>query len=96
MAPSLPAAFDLSGRTALVTGAGSPTGIGMACARLLASCGASIVVTATTDRVHERAAELVDAGHVATGVVADLTSEPGGGGGRGRGAGPGRWASTCS
>jgi 3-oxoacyl-[acyl-carrier protein] reductase len=74
VAPSLPAAFDLTGRTALVTGAGSPTGIGMACARLLAQCGARVVVAATTDRAHERAAELVDAGSVASGVVADLTT----------------------
>ncbi len=77
MAPSLPAAFDLSGRTALVTGAGSPTGIGFACARLLAQCGARVVVAATTDRVHERAAELVDAGALAAGVVADLTAASG-------------------
>jgi 3-oxoacyl-[acyl-carrier protein] reductase len=73
----LPPALDLAGRTALVTGAGSPTGIGMACARLLAACGARVVVAATTDRVHERVAELVAAGHVAAGVVADLTSEAG-------------------
>ena len=77
MAPSLPEAFDLSGRTALVTGAGSPTGIGMACARLLAQCGARVVVAATTGRVHERVAELADAGHVAAGVVADLTTGEG-------------------
>jgi 3-oxoacyl-[acyl-carrier protein] reductase len=73
----LPPALDLTGRTALVTGAGSPTGIGLACARLLAACGARVVVAATTDRVHERAAELTGAGHVAAGVVADLTSEAG-------------------
>ncbi|MFL6168131.1 MAG: SDR family NAD(P)-dependent oxidoreductase, partial [Ornithinibacter sp.] len=77
MAPRLPAAFDLTGRTALVTGAGSPTGIGMACARLLAQCGASVVVVATTGRVHERVAELTDAGHVASGVVADLAMASG-------------------
>jgi 3-oxoacyl-[acyl-carrier protein] reductase len=75
--PSLPPAFDLTGRTALVTGAGSPTGIGMACARLLAACGARVVVTATTERALDRAAELRDGGHVATGVVADLTTEAG-------------------
>jgi 3-oxoacyl-[acyl-carrier protein] reductase len=77
VAPSLPAAFDLTGRTALVTGAGSATGIGMACARLLAQCGAAVVVVATTGRVHERVAELTDAGHVASGVVADLTTASG-------------------
>ena len=73
----LPPALDLTGRTALVTGAGSPSGIGMACARLLAACGAAVVVAATTDRAHDRAAELADAGHVAAGVVADLTTEEG-------------------
>ena len=73
----LPAAFDLTGRTALVTGAGSPTGIGMACARLLASCGARVVVAATTERVHERADELCESGAESWGVVADLTTEGG-------------------
>ena len=49
----------------------------MACARLLAACGARVVVAATTDRVHERVAELADAGHAAAGVVADLTTPEG-------------------
>jgi 3-oxoacyl-[acyl-carrier protein] reductase len=89
---TLPAAFDLGGRTAVVTGAGSPSGIGMACARLLMACGASVVVCATTDRVHERVAELRDAGHATSGasgaprassppgvagVIADLTTPEG-------------------
>ena len=89
MTATLPAAFDLSGRTAVVTGAGSPTGIGMACARLLRACGASVVVCATTDRVHDRVAELRDGGHLTpgdpgasgatgvAGVVADLTTHEG-------------------
>ena len=76
-AAALPAVFDLGGRTAVVTGAGSPTGIGMATARLLASCGAAVVVCATTGRVQERVADLLDAGHVASGVAGDLTTEAG-------------------
>ncbi len=65
--------FCLSGRTALVTGAGSPTGIGMACARLLAAMGAEVWITATTARVHDRAAELVAEGLAAHALIADLT-----------------------
>jgi 3-oxoacyl-[acyl-carrier protein] reductase len=57
-------------RVAIVTGAGAPDGIGMACARALAAEGARVVLGATTDRVHERAAEL---GDDAVGVVANLT-----------------------
>ncbi|HWS52115.1 MAG TPA: SDR family NAD(P)-dependent oxidoreductase, partial [Microbacterium sp.] len=72
---SLPATIDLAGRTALVTGAGSPTGIGFASARALGELGARVVVTATTDRIHERAAELVAEGFDAVGVVARLDSE---------------------
>jgi len=50
--------FDLEGRVALVTGAGSADGIGFAIARALGRLGASVVITATTDRIEERAAEL--------------------------------------
>lgn len=71
----LPAPLDLRGRTALVTGAGSADGIGFACARLLGSLGASVALAATTDRVHDRAAELGGLGIESLGVVADLTDE---------------------
>lgn len=64
---------DLSGRVALVTGAGSETGIGFACARLLGRLGAAVVVVATTDRIERRAAELRTAGTASWGVAADLT-----------------------
>ncbi|HEU4977020.1 MAG TPA: SDR family NAD(P)-dependent oxidoreductase [Baekduia sp.] len=64
--------LDLEGAVALVTGAGSPGGIGFACARLLGEAGASVVVSATTDRVHDRAAELGAHGVDAAGEVADL------------------------
>ena len=71
----LPEPFDLSGQVALVTGAGATDGIGMATARLLGALGAQVAVTATTDRIHERAAELEAAGIRSVGVTADLTDE---------------------
>jgi len=41
-----------------VTGAGSAEGIGFATARLLLAEGADVAITSTTDRVHDRRAEL--------------------------------------
>jgi 3-oxoacyl-[acyl-carrier protein] reductase len=54
----VPAPFALDGRHALVTGCGSTFGIGFATARLLGLLGARISITSTTERIHERAAEL--------------------------------------
>jgi len=71
----IPAAFDLSGRVAVVTGSGSPGGIGFASARLLACLGAAVMISATTDRVEARVAELREEGFDAAGMVADLTGE---------------------
>src|SRR5215472_6981562 len=71
----IPAAFDLSGRVAVVTGAGSPDGIGFASARLLSRLGAAVMISATTDRVAARVAELREEGFDAAGTVADLTDE---------------------
>lgn len=68
------AAFDLTGRVAVVTGAGSPAGIGFCIATLLAQCGASVVITSTTNRIEHRVQELRDAGHSAAGIAADLTN----------------------
>ena len=62
--------FSLAGKKALVTGAGSANGIGFATARALRELGAEIVITSTTNRIHERAKEIG-----ATGFVADLTKE---------------------
>jgi 3-oxoacyl-[acyl-carrier protein] reductase len=62
--------FSLEGKVALVTGAGSPGGIGFACASTLTSLGATVGVAATSDRIHDRATEL---GHGSKGFVGDLT-----------------------
>jgi 3-oxoacyl-[acyl-carrier protein] reductase len=71
----IPGVFDLTGRVALVTGAGSASGIGFACATLLAELGASVAVTSTTERIQDRARELATSGAQASGHVADLTAE---------------------
>jgi 3-oxoacyl-[acyl-carrier protein] reductase len=63
------------GRTALVTGAGSPTGIGFATARRLGLAGAAVTISATTDRIHDRVSELAADGVEVAGSVADLTDE---------------------
>ncbi|WP_196809255.1 SDR family NAD(P)-dependent oxidoreductase [Conexibacter woesei] len=68
-------AFDLRGRAALVTGAGSAGAIGFACARRLGALGARVMVTATTERVFERAEELRAEGVEAAAFVADLTDD---------------------
>jgi len=64
-------------RVALITGAGSADGIGMACARLLAAAGVQVAITSTTERIHQRLAELGGAAqpnpHMS--FIADLTRE---------------------
>jgi 3-oxoacyl-[acyl-carrier protein] reductase len=65
--------FDFAGRAALVTGCGSEAGIGFASARLLASLGAQVAITSTTDRIEARAEELRTEGAAVSARVADLT-----------------------
>ena len=62
----------IDGQVAIVTGAGSPHGIGFACAKALAADGAHVVIASTTDRIHGRVAELEADGLSATGFVGDL------------------------
>jgi 3-oxoacyl-[acyl-carrier protein] reductase len=64
---------EADGRVALVTGAGSPDGIGFAAARVLGREGAALAVASTTDRILERAADLHGSGFEAAGFVGDLT-----------------------
>ena len=65
----MPVPFALTDRHAFVSGCGSPDGIGFATAKLLDRLGARLSITSTTDRIHQRAAELGGA----FAAVADLT-----------------------
>jgi len=65
----------LHGQTAIVTGAGSPAGIGFAIARGLLAAGAQVAITATTERIYERARELDTTGTNVVAMVADLAEE---------------------
>jgi 3-oxoacyl-[acyl-carrier protein] reductase len=73
MRPDPVGRFD--GRVALVTGAGSPNGIGFATARLIGRDGGRVAIAATTERIHERVAELAADGIPASGHVGDLMDE---------------------
>ncbi|VTU28552.1 glucose 1-dehydrogenase [Variovorax sp. RA8] len=65
--------FDLSGRTALITG--SSAGIGYALARGLAGAGARIVLNArNTDKLEQAAARLRDEGATVSTAPFDVTS----------------------
>ena len=66
--------FDLSGRTALVTG--SSRGLGRAMAEGLAEAGAALVLNgADAERLAEAAAALRDAGHMVHEAPFDVTDE---------------------
>jgi 3-oxoacyl-[acyl-carrier protein] reductase len=71
----LPSTYDLTDRVAIVTGAGSDTGIGFASAGLLGELGARVMLGATSARVGDRAGELRDRGVDADSTVGDLTDE---------------------
>lgn len=69
----MPSPFSLSNSTALITGAGSPTGIGFTSAKLLCQMGASVFITSASNRVLDRVAELNSENFRASGCAADLT-----------------------
>ena len=60
---------------ALITGAGSPGGIGFSAAKQLGLAGAKVVVTSTTDRIHSRVDELRQLEIDASGHVTRLDAE---------------------
>ncbi len=69
--------FSLAGSSAIVTGAGSPEGIGFATATMLAGLGAEVFLAGASDRIHNRAQELKDRGFPAHGIAGDLTTNDG-------------------
>jgi 3-oxoacyl-[acyl-carrier protein] reductase len=66
--------YGVKNRSALVTGAGSPEGIGFATARILAEQGARVAITSTTKRIFDRLAELPGDPSRHAAFVVDLTA----------------------
>ena len=64
------AVFSLKGKKALITGAGSSSGIGFASATALKHLGAEVIITSTSNRIFDRATEIQ-----VRGLVADLCDE---------------------
>ena len=62
-------------KVALVTGAGSESGIGFAIAKALSNDHDVVVVTATTERIYQRARELATASTRGVGFICDHTDE---------------------
>lgn len=71
----MPSPFDLSGRTALVTGAA--TGIGQAIAVALAESGADLVLTSELDNLDETAQRVAACGRVGVRRHLDLSAADG-------------------
>jgi 3-oxoacyl-[acyl-carrier protein] reductase len=65
----------MRGQVAIVTGAGSPEGIGFAVAQRLHGAGLHVAITSTTDRIHQRAKGLDPSGERVSAFIADLTDE---------------------
>jgi len=74
-APAKKMTLPLQGQTAIVTGAGSLTGIGFAIAKHLLQQGAFVALGATSDRIHHCARQLDPSGERVHPFIADLTQE---------------------
>lgn len=62
-------------QVALVSGAGSDSGIGLAIARRLGQAGVRVLISASSTRIEQRVRELQSEGIDARGLSADLTDE---------------------
>ena len=68
---------EMRGQVAIVTGAGSPEGIGFAVAKRLHAAGLHVAITSTTDRIHQRAQELDKNGdRVSAFILSPMKSRP--------------------
>ena len=65
--------FDLTGKTAIVTGGNKGLGKGMA--EGLCEAGARVVIMASSESVYEAANEFCEKGYDVTGIRCDLGSE---------------------
>ncbi len=72
---TIPHWLSLNGKLALITGVGSPSGIGFAAAKALAELGATVFLTSQSERCIERAKELSELGYSAYAHPADLVIE---------------------
>ncbi|WP_027399030.1 SDR family NAD(P)-dependent oxidoreductase [Anaerovorax odorimutans] len=64
--------INFENQICLVTGTGSPTGIGFQTAKILGELGGTVILVATTNRVDERVKELRNLNIKAAGYIADL------------------------
>lgn len=72
---NLPPWIDLSGKSFVVTGAGSERGIGFAIAQVLAELGGSLILSSHGTRCIERAEELQAAGFDVSAIPGDLVND---------------------
>lgn len=72
----LETSINFKNQVCVITGAGSPDGIGFATARLLGKLGGEIILIATTERIFQRVETLKKEGIKATGYMANLMDRP--------------------
>lgn len=66
------ALINFDNKVCLITGAGSPSGIGFATAQIIGKLGAKVLLVSTSNRIYDRAKELEAMGINSKGYIADL------------------------